>query len=179
MPLSKPSADLYHNCYLYAHDSFAAYREEKTTSLSGYYLRKTQRHSGRQPGDFGSLQPDCTTKDYRIKEDRINHWLSVGAQPSATVHNLLVQAGIIADANKKKSVVISQKRQTKLDAKKASDAEAKAQAEVAAQATTAQPEPAADEPQDTSSSQDSDTQTVEDVKEAGEAAAAEPAEKTE
>ena len=32
----------------------------------------------------------------RLKEERIKYWLSVGAKPSATVHNLLADAGIIS-----------------------------------------------------------------------------------
>lgn len=31
-----------------------------------------------------------------LKEERIKYWLSVGAKPSATVHNLLADAGIIS-----------------------------------------------------------------------------------
>lgn len=38
-----------------------------------------------------------------LKEDRIKHWLSVGAQPSNTVHNMLVEFGLI-DAPKKRVV---------------------------------------------------------------------------
>jgi small subunit ribosomal protein S16 len=34
-----------------------------------------------------------------LKEDRVKHWLSVGAQPSATVHNYLVTTKVI-DAKK-------------------------------------------------------------------------------
>jgi small subunit ribosomal protein S16 len=35
------------------------------------------------------------TKEKVFKEERIQHWISKGAHPSATVHNLLVDAGII------------------------------------------------------------------------------------
>ena len=38
---------------------------------------------------------DPLTKEKILKADRIKHWLSVGAQPSETVHNLLVSEGII------------------------------------------------------------------------------------
>lgn len=35
------------------------------------------------------------TKERGFKEDRIKYWLSVGAKPSVTVHNLLVKSGIM------------------------------------------------------------------------------------
>jgi small subunit ribosomal protein S16 len=35
------------------------------------------------------------TKEKILKGDRIKYWLSVGAQPSASVHNLLVKEKII------------------------------------------------------------------------------------
>lgn len=38
---------------------------------------------------------DPHTKERVFKEDRVKYWLSKGAQPSNTVHNFLVEAGII------------------------------------------------------------------------------------
>src|SRR3989344_2245862 len=35
-------------------------------------------------------------KDFIVKTERVKYWLSVGAQPSGTVHNLLVREGIIS-----------------------------------------------------------------------------------
>src|SRR3989338_7025311 len=35
-------------------------------------------------------------KDLLIKADRVKYWLSVGAQTSGTLHNLLVREGIVA-----------------------------------------------------------------------------------
>lgn len=35
------------------------------------------------------------TKEKVFKQERIEHWISKGAQPSATVHNLLIDAGIL------------------------------------------------------------------------------------
>jgi ribosomal protein S16 len=42
---------------------------------------------------LGSYNPH--TKDLDVKADRINHWISMGAQPSATVNNLLIDKNII------------------------------------------------------------------------------------
>ncbi len=41
----------------------------------------------------GSYDPRSNTSD--LKADRIKHWISMGAQPSDTVHNLLISNKII------------------------------------------------------------------------------------
>ena len=69
------------------------------------------------------------TKETILMEDRIKYWLDNGAQPSDTVHNLLVTKGLIK-ADKVGVTTISKKRRAKLDAK---NQEAKAKAEAAAQ----------------------------------------------
>ena len=38
---------------------------------------------------------DPVTKQRNLKADRIQHWIKMGAQPSPTVHNMLISAGII------------------------------------------------------------------------------------
>jgi len=38
---------------------------------------------------------DPHTKEKVLNKERIEHWLSKGVKPSATVYNLLVEAGII------------------------------------------------------------------------------------
>lgn len=54
-------------------------------------------HSSPVDGKFieilGSIDP--YVNNVILKEDRIKHWLSVGAKPSATVHNLFVDKKII------------------------------------------------------------------------------------
>ncbi len=35
------------------------------------------------------------TKEKQLKQERIQYWLGVGAQPSDTVHNLLIKEGIL------------------------------------------------------------------------------------
>ena len=64
-------------------------------------------------------------KALNLKEDRIKHWLSVGAQPSETVANLLMGIGLIESKTKKKSVKISKKRQVKLDEKREAEKDKK------------------------------------------------------
>ena len=41
------------------------------------------------------------TKEKILKEERLKHWLKMGALPSDTVHNLLVAAKIIAGEKRK------------------------------------------------------------------------------
>ncbi len=56
---------------------------------------------GRDPrdGDFveivGHYNPAASPKTLELKEERIRHWLSVGATPSETVHRLLHARGLI------------------------------------------------------------------------------------
>ena len=51
---------------------------------------------------------DPTTKTRTLKEDRIKYWMSVGAKPSPTVHNMLVNLKLISgkkiNVNPKKTV---------------------------------------------------------------------------
>lgn len=54
---------------------------------------------------LGSYNPHMAERKDQIalKADRIKHWLSVGAQPSNTAHNMLVEFGIM-EGGKKRSV---------------------------------------------------------------------------
>lgn len=45
---------------------------------------------------LGSYDPHATPTKIEINAERAKHWLSVGAQPSDSVHNLFVEKGIIA-----------------------------------------------------------------------------------
>jgi small subunit ribosomal protein S16 len=44
----------------------------------------------------GQYNPRTNPKTINIKADRVKEWMSKGAQPSPSVHNLLVDAKIIA-----------------------------------------------------------------------------------
>lgn len=110
--------------------------------------RVVLQEQGRDPWSpaleiLGNYNPHTNPSTVVLKEDRVKHWLSVGAQPSETVHNMLVTAGII-ETGKKRSVTISAKRSKKLvqkkteaeaaAAEKAEKAKAKAEAEAAEKA---------------------------------------------
>jgi len=57
--------------------------------------------TGRFKEILGSYDPRKTTDV--LDADRIKHWLSKGAQPTGTVHNLLITHGVIE--GKKKNVL--------------------------------------------------------------------------
>jgi len=50
---------------------------------------------------LGSYDPHQTPTALEINADRAKYWLSVGAQPSDTVYNLLVEKGVITGPKKK------------------------------------------------------------------------------
>lgn len=87
---------------------------------------KLQDTQGRSTEIVGHYSPLKTPKVLELNKERILHWIGVGAQLSATVNNLLMNAGVI-EGKKKKSVYISRSRKAKLEAKKK-----KAEAAVAA-----------------------------------------------
>jgi len=77
---------------------------------------------------LGHYNPRAEKDGVVLKQDRIEYWLSQGAQPSNTVHNMLVNAGILK-ADKQKSVTISNKRTAKINEKNAEAEEKKREAE--------------------------------------------------
>lgn len=52
---------------------------------------------------LGNMNPNTNPATVELKTERVQYWLSQGAQPSTTVHNMLVTAGIIKD-KKRRSV---------------------------------------------------------------------------
>lgn len=59
---------------------------------------------------------DPRTKKLNVKIDRIKYWLKKGAQPSVTVHNLLVSHKLI-EGKKMRVTTISKKRLAKINEK--------------------------------------------------------------
>ena len=62
-----------------------------------YRIIVTEKGRGPQTGNYveqvGTY--NARSDEHNLKADRITHWISVGAQPSDTVHNLLLKAGVI------------------------------------------------------------------------------------
>lgn len=88
---------------------------------------------------LGTFNPHVKENSFLPNAERINYWISKGAQTSATINNLLVKAGIVK-GDKRKSVFLSQKRKKKIADKSAS---AKATADKKATEVAASPAPEA------------------------------------
>ena len=54
---------------------------------------KRSKLKGRFIEDLGWMSPH--SKSFEVKNDRVKYWISVGAKPTSTVHNLLVSSGVI------------------------------------------------------------------------------------
>lgn len=70
-------------------------------------LEKSKDPFGDFLEDLGYLNP--LTKKTSLKVDRIKHWISKGAQPTGSVHNLLVKEGVIK-ADKVKVTKVHKKK---------------------------------------------------------------------
>lgn len=103
-------------------------------------LRKARNSSAiEELGHFDPIEKK-QEKALVVKADRIKYWLSVGAQPSDTVRDLLAKAGVI----EKPPVKIDKRREKRqAEAKAAKEAAAAAAAAPAAEGAAA---PAADKP---------------------------------
>ncbi|MFH0856393.1 MAG: 30S ribosomal protein S16 [bacterium] len=64
---------------------------------------------------LGNYNPQ--TKEAVLKEDRIKHWLSKGAQATTTVQNLLISKGLM-EGKKVKVYSLTKKRHEKMKAEK-------------------------------------------------------------
>ena len=110
---------------------------------------KTNPVRGKFQEILGSYNPRLKTKS--LKVERIKYWLSKGAQPSDTMHNLLVNEKIL-DAKKVKAWTPKKKT---VEARKAKEAAAAEEVKKAAEA------PAAEE----AKSQPAEAPAAEEVKE--------------
>lgn len=116
-------------------------------NMPSYRLIVVEHTEGPKTGKFTEVVGtyDPRRKERALKEDRIKYWMSVGAKPSDTVHNMLVSAGIISG---KKINVLPKFVAPEAPAEEAVPAAAEAPAAEAAPAaeTPAAEAPAADAP---------------------------------
>lgn len=70
---------------------------------------------GKYLESLGNYNPLTDPATINLKTDRIEYWLSQGAQPSNTVYNMLIEQKILK-GDKKRIVKISKKRQEKITA---------------------------------------------------------------
>ncbi|MEX2368854.1 MAG: 30S ribosomal protein S16 [Candidatus Paceibacterota bacterium] len=112
-----------------------------------YRMIVTEKGRGPQTGNYveqvGTY--DARSDKHVLKGERISYWLSVGAQPSDTVHNLLVKTGILDAPTvnplpKKTPIVSESEEETESEAETSDDGET----EESASADSPSPE-AADE----------------------------------
>jgi small subunit ribosomal protein S16 len=100
-------------------------------NLPAYRIIVVEHTEGPKTGKFtdivGSYNP--RSKEKKFDEAKIKHWMSVGAQPSDTVHNMFVSAGIIKG---KKINVLPAFKAPEVVAEEAAPAEAEAPAVEAA-----------------------------------------------
>lgn len=67
-----------------SHPTFRIVVSDKRKDTVGKYLEQV-----------GVYNPHTSPATIEFSTDRVKHWLSTGAQPSATVHNLLVEKGLL------------------------------------------------------------------------------------
>lgn len=74
--------------------------------------------------NVGTYNPLTNPATVQVKAERVQHWLSHGARPTATVHHLLAKQGLIAPLQAKPlSKKVLAKRQAAAEAKAAAETE--------------------------------------------------------
>jgi len=81
-------------------------------------------------GTFNPMLPDTDANRLKMNEERIKHWLSLGAQPTDRVQRFLFKAGVIKaePAHKTNFVGVSKKEKKKIADEKAAAAAAEKKA---------------------------------------------------
>lgn len=99
--------------------------------------------------NVGEYNPRTQPPTIKLNEERIKYWMSVGAQPTDTVHNMLVTAGMIKEkkrnvsklgkfAREEVTKAAAEAKKAKMEAAAAKKAEAEAKAAPAAEAAPAE-----------------------------------------
>ena len=57
-------------------------------------IEDSNQRDGKTIEDIGTYNPHTEPASITVKEDRVKHWISVGAQPSNTVNRLLSTVGL-------------------------------------------------------------------------------------
>lgn len=121
---------------------------------------KDSPRDGRFVEILGHYNPRTEPVTFEVKADRVQHWVSVGAQPTETVHRLLHQRGLIESEPPKRDTKPSKVEVAAIAAEKKAAEEAKAAAEAAAKAEAAAAEAAAAAAA-TESSEDAESESAE------------------
>lgn len=103
--------------------------------MPSYRIVVTEHTRGPKAGNIvekvGTYNPK--TKERNLNEERVKYWMSVGAKPSDTVHNMLVSLGLL---NAKKINILPTYKAPEAPAEEAAAAEAPAAPAPAAPETT-------------------------------------------
>ena len=110
-----------------------------------YRIVVTEKTRGPKSGDYIEIVGNYDARKEKgksavVKEDRVKHWISVGAQPSATVQNILISTGIVTG----KKIAVHSKKNAGKKEEEAAAAEAKS-AEASSEASTDDAAPATDD----------------------------------
>ncbi len=57
-------------------------------------IEDSNQRDGKTIEDIGTYNPHTEPASITVKEDRVKHWISVGAKPSNTVNRLLSTVGL-------------------------------------------------------------------------------------
>ena len=106
---------------------------------------KRMPRDGRYIERLGTYNPMLAKDDparITLKEDRIKHWLSVGAKPSERVHSFLFKAGILDSAfdvsHRPQKARKNAEKKTRAELKAEAEAEATPEAEAPAEEAAAE-----------------------------------------
>lgn len=102
--------------------------------------KRNAARAGRSVEEVGFYNP--STNQTILKKERIQYWISKGAQPSPTVHNLLIKEGFLEG----KKIAVHKKSKKPLDAAQGKSAEAPAPAAPPPAETPTPAAPAAEPP---------------------------------
>jgi small subunit ribosomal protein S16 len=99
-----------------------AIRLSRTGKRKQPYYRIVVQDSQKDPWSpaievIGNLDPRADRKDAVINMERAAYWLSVGAQPSATVNNLFVDHGLVKGKKVNKITITAARAKTIADTK--------------------------------------------------------------
>lgn len=103
-------------------------RLSRTGKKKQPYYRIVLQESTRDPWSpamevLGNYNPRLEQKDAVVNKERVEYWLSKGAQPSDTVNNLFIDLGLVK-GDKIRKVSITAKRAKKIAEEKAKNAQA-------------------------------------------------------
>ncbi len=139
-------------------------RLSRTGKKHAPQYRIVLQEKGRDPWSpaieiLGHYNPRNNPSTIKLNAEKIKEWLSKGAQPSNTVHNILVKEGVIK-ADKVKAVSVTARRQKKLEEKKAEADEKKKEADAKkTEEKTSAPEATEESPAETTKEKTEEAKT--------------------